>query len=125
MTLLAWVVGRKPNVPGGIRYAALVARGDPEVVSLTRNDAVESLDAIGVGRHVWLAWVERGAAGVSVFTARLPDGNPVEIAGQDDASAVRWAAALDGEPLLLVLSTSGRVNLLHGGGGAAGVVHRP
>lgn len=122
--ILAWVVARKGTISGGIRYAALVGRGDPEVLDLTRNDAVESLDAIGVGAVVWLAWVEHTTAGTSVFTARLPEGSPVEITGHDDAASVRWASSNDEQPLLLVLSTTGKVSIVHGGGGIAAVASR-
>lgn len=99
-----WVQPPQGKDKGGIRAGWMVKRGAPEILDVTFDGAILSLDAVAVDGKVWLAWIElHGLGDTRVFVMPLDDGIPTPIP-VDDIDHVAFARGPDGE-VALVLTT--------------------
>jgi len=126
--LAVWVEESSGDSAGGLRTAWLARRTNPQVESLTRNDAVIGLDVLPTASGVWLAWVELGRGGLEIRVVRLPDGD-VQAVPLDPAvepAAIRFAPDLlessETKPALAVLTSAGGLVVLELGGEPLGQV---
>ncbi len=121
-TVLAWKVARKgTREPGGMRAAVLVARGEPDVLTLSEDDLIVGMDAAPFGDVVAIAWLVPG----QVSVACVPEGDDSKFEVPSDASAVRWAPAVDGREPQLVVMTPGGLRLYGMDGSPMGHLDRP
>lgn len=114
--LCVWIVERVGDTPGGLRFAWLERRGNPETEVLTTNDMVTSLDVLGQGERAHLCWVEISLGGGQLWTCSFPDPAPKKIAEDIDASRVSFTSTASGEPALLVTTTDGLPVVIEPGG---------
>ena len=115
-SLCAWVLERVGDTPGGIRYAWLERRGNPETEVLTTNDMVSSLDVLGQGETAWLAWVEISLEGGQLWRCQLPDGAPEKLAEDVDASRCCFTSTAEGDPAIVVTTADGLPVVVEPGG---------
>ncbi|MCO4743866.1 MAG: pentapeptide repeat-containing protein [Proteobacteria bacterium] len=104
-TMVVWAAAPIPERdPGGIRYSWLVRRGNPEVDRLSVKPGVVSIDAIGHGESILVAWVEIAfLQGEKLCIAALPDGDVKEVdLGEEAPEKVRFAVSADGSPIVIV-----------------------
>jgi hypothetical protein len=119
--LCVWMIDRVGSRAGGVRYAWLERRGNPETEVLSTQDAVVSLDVVGDADGAWVVWVELTDAGGIAMRCRLPGGAIEPLAPQVDASAVVLAEAVDGPPGTVVTSADGKAYLVDHKGAVRGL----
>ncbi|TNE91270.1 MAG: pentapeptide repeat-containing protein [Deltaproteobacteria bacterium] len=110
-TMLVWTQAPVPERdPGGVRWAWLVRRGNPEVEVLTEKPGVVSIDAVSHKEQILVAFVEIAfLEGETLKIAHLPDGfaMPVDL-GDHAPEKVRFVQGTK-HPLLLVTTPEGGV----------------
>jgi len=118
-----WLMPRRGDAPGGLRFAWLAVRGAPEVGVLSTKAGVTSMDASATDDGVEVVWVEAGDDGLdvpSIYRCMLPGGEP-EVIGSDIqmADRVTHAPALAGQggrPWIVVTTLRDEVVVLDGKG---------
>lgn len=114
-----WVEKRVGSRAGGLRAAWLAQRGVPEVEEISRLQGVTSIDAVAVGEHVLVAWIDAGDDGLAetaIHRVRLPGGAVETVArGLRDANEITVADGPGGP--VLVVTTLDEVAVILGEGG--------
>ncbi|NCG22292.1 MAG: hypothetical protein GWP91_25020 [Rhodobacterales bacterium] len=88
-----WDTPRRGQMgPGGLRFAWLESRGNPNGETLSLVADVLSLDGLLDGDQVVVAWIESNGKTGQAWMCRLPGGNPEQLGDVDvDARSV-WLA---------------------------------
>jgi len=114
--LAVWLVQRKGDSPGGLRFSWLAVRGAPEVGVLSTKSGVTAVDATSTPDGVAVVWVEAGEDGLDVpatYRILLPGGEPERIAVQVEmADGVTFAPGPAGRPWIAITTLRDEVVVL-------------
>jgi len=114
--LAVWLVQRRGDTPGGLRFSWLAVRGAPEVGVLSTKAGVTALDATSTPEGVEVVWVEAGEDGLDVpstYRVLLPDGEPEKIAVDVQmADGVTFATSPGGRPWIVITTLRDEVVVL-------------
>ncbi|MCA9569049.1 MAG: pentapeptide repeat-containing protein, partial [Myxococcales bacterium] len=110
--LAVWVDPPAGKEKGGIRAAWLVDRGSPEVMPVTANGAVLSLDLAPSGEAVWLAWVElEGLGETRLYVQEVGTPKPRQLP-IEDVDAVQFVRDPAGDLQLLLTTDDERLRVV-------------